>query len=227
MNIPEGWKLVPEFPSIDMTKAGSASIDDNGGNARWADIREAWADMLAAAPTPPVQQDDDEISHLQDTVAKMGDFLRQIVNLIRGEPADGTSHSTHDAVELVRGLLMHINLYEIAVAHETNRLRAELAEAKRDAERHRWLGHDLPSLDRLEAAIERALAEVDRLRTENERLREDAERYRWLRGDSCADHSVRWTQWEVRCWRAPIWSHDLRRTNLDEEIDAAIRRNAT
>ena len=61
MNIPKGWKLVPEFPSIDMIKAGSASIDDNGGNARWADIREAWADMLAAAPTPPVQQDDEAL----------------------------------------------------------------------------------------------------------------------------------------------------------------------
>lgn len=58
MNIPAGWKLVPEFPSIDMIKAGSASIDDNGGNARWADIREAWADMLAAAPTPPAQDDE-------------------------------------------------------------------------------------------------------------------------------------------------------------------------
>ena len=110
---------------------------------------------------------------------------------------------------------------------EIERLRAELAEAKRDADRHRWLGHDLPSLDRLDAAIERVLAEVDRLRTENERLREDAERYRWLRGDSCADHSVRWTQWEVRRWRAPFWTSDLRRTDLDEEINAVMRKENT
>lgn len=66
-------------------------------------------------------------------------------------------------------------------------------------------------IDRLEAA-----------ERENERLREDAERYRWLRGDACPDHSVRWTQWEVRCWVAPFWSGDLRRDGLDRSIDAAM-----
>lgn len=68
---------------------------------------------------------------------------------------------------------------------------------------------------------------LDRLKAaeaENERLREDAERYRWLRGDSCADHSVRWTQWEVRCWRAPFWTGDLRHVDLDEEIDDSMRK---
>jgi lipase chaperone LimK len=70
MNIPKGWKLVPEFPSIDMIKAGSASIDDNGGNARWADIREAWADMLSAAPTPPAQ-DDEVLEVLRELVAAL------------------------------------------------------------------------------------------------------------------------------------------------------------
>lgn len=55
-------------------------------------------------------------------------------------------------------------------------------------------------------------------------LERDAARYRWLRGDSCPDHSVRWTQWEVRCWRAPFWTDDLRRTDLDEEINAAMRK---
>ncbi len=49
----------------------------------------------------------------------------------------------------------------------------------------------------------------------------DVERYRWLRGDACPDHSVRWTQWEVRCWVAPFWSDDLRREGLDRSIDAA------
>lgn len=55
-------------------------------------------------------------------------------------------------------------------------------------------------------------------------LERDAKRYRWLRGDSCAVHSVRWTQWGVRCWIPPVWSCDLRRTDLDAAIDAAMRK---
>ena len=54
------------------------------------------------------------------------------------------------------------------------------------------------------------------------RMAVDAARYRWLRGDSCPDHSSRWTQWEVRCWKAPSWTGDLRRADLDDAIDAAI-----
>lgn len=54
------------------------------------------------------------------------------------------------------------------------------------------------------------------------RMSEDAARYRWLRGDSCPDRSVRWTQWEVRRWRAPYWTGDLRGSNLDAAIDAAL-----
>ena len=59
---------------------------------------------------------------------------------------------------------------------------------------------------------------------EVERLRLDATRYRWLRGDSCMDHSARWTQWEVRRWDAPIWTNDLRRADLDAAIDDAMRK---
>jgi hypothetical protein len=70
--------------------------------------------------------------------------------------------------------------------------------------------------------IQYLLDRLDAAERENERLREDAERYRWLRGDACPDHSVRWTQWEVRCWVAPFWSGDLRREGLDRSIDAAM-----
>ena len=66
------------------------------------------------------------------------------------------------------------------------------------------------------------MADVNRVGHENEALREDARRYRWLRGDSCPDHSIRWTQWDVRCWVAPFWSDDLRRERLDRSIDAAM-----
>ena len=56
---------------------------------------------------------------------------------------------------------------------------------------------------------------------ERDTLAKDAARYRWLRGDSCPDHSSRWTQWEVRCWKAPSWTGDLRRADLDDAVDAA------
>lgn len=70
--------------------------------------------------------------------------------------------------------------------------------------------------------IERLTAERDELRRQLAEAELDAQRYRWLRGDSCPDHSVRWTQWEVRCWRAPKWTADLRRSALDVAIDAAM-----
>lgn len=92
-----------------------------------------------------------------------------------------------------------------------------------------WLTHD--DLDRMvpseirtalvvyaRAAVNVALEQAA---DEIERLRADAERYRWLRGDSCLDHSIRWTQWEVRRWDAPQWTGDLRRGDLDAAIDAA------
>jgi hypothetical protein len=49
---PQGWVLVPEEPTPEMVEIGAGVIDDNGGNARWADIREAWGAMLAARPQP-------------------------------------------------------------------------------------------------------------------------------------------------------------------------------
>lgn len=86
--------------------------------------------------------------------------------------------------------------------------------------------------DEIKAVANQALLdEVERLRVElanaqaqSEAVERDAARYRWLRGDSCAVHSVRWTQWEVRCWRAPFWTGDLRHVDLDEEIDDSMRK---
>ncbi len=97
---------------------------------------------------------------------------------------------------------------------ERDELRRQLAEARAEREAmanvlpgHRYMdppdGGDVPVLEQLR------------------RMAKDAERYRWLRGDACPDHSVRWTQWEVRCWVAPFWSDDLRRDGLDRSIDAA------
>jgi hypothetical protein len=42
--------LAPVLPTHEMVTIGADVINDNGGNARWSDIREAWNDMLEAAP---------------------------------------------------------------------------------------------------------------------------------------------------------------------------------
>jgi len=74
----------------------------------------------------------------------------------------------------------------------------------------------------MDAAADAYEAEYNAARGEQvRRMAVDAARYRWLRGDSCPDHSSRWTQWEVRCWKAPSWTGDLRRADLDDAIDAA------
>lgn len=67
------------------------------------------------------------------------------------------------------------------------------------------------------------VTEITRLRKELAECKRDAERYKWLRGDA-PDHSGRWTQWEVRRWKAPMWTQDLRRDELDAAIDAATKK---
>ncbi len=49
-------------------------------------------------------------------VISMGDKLRQIVNSIRGEPTPDTRHSTHDAPELVEGLVARLQVAEKLIA---------------------------------------------------------------------------------------------------------------
>jgi hypothetical protein len=48
--VPDGWKVVPVVPTKAMVVQGAGMIDDNGGNARWSDMREAWEAMLSASP---------------------------------------------------------------------------------------------------------------------------------------------------------------------------------
>ena len=86
--------------------------------------------------------------------------------------------------------------------------------------------------DSLRRELEEAKDYIEALDVQNHCLRRDAEtdrlnaeRYLWLRGDLCGDHSHRWTQWEVRCWKAPMWTDDLRREDLDAAIDAARQFN--
>jgi hypothetical protein len=97
-----------------MIKAGSASIDDNGGNARWADTREAWAAMLDAAPPPPVQpvSNADELERLRNELTDQRGVMRDLL-------AD---------VALMKQRLGDAKL-------DAARLRKELAEVGKDAAR--------------------------------------------------------------------------------------------
>lgn len=119
---------------------------------------------------------------------------------------------------------------EHAAKREIERLTAALKKANDQAEhfeRHWYLRGDEIADLRTMLGVECDSADMiarerDELRRQLAEAEQDARRYRWLRGDSCPDHSVRWTQWEVRCWRAPKWTADLRRSALDVAIDAAM-----
>ena len=77
---------------------------------------------LYTAPQPAAQpvadERDEEIERLRDLVIRQGTQLRRIVNIVRGDPAEGCAHSTHDAADLVYGLKMHSDQYAMAVEHE-------------------------------------------------------------------------------------------------------------
>ena len=117
-------------------------------------------------------------------------------------------------------------------ADECLRLQAEIASLE-EAAGHAEVRFEqmLGEIDSLRRDLEAARDYIEALDVQNHRLRCDAdtdrlnaERYRWLRGDLCEDHSHRWTQWEVRCWKAPMWTDDLRREDLDAAIDLARAR---
>lgn len=67
--VPEGWKLVPVDPSLEMVVAGGGAIDMNGGEGgddeMQSDAIHAYCAMLAAAPTPA------EPDHIADVNKKV------------------------------------------------------------------------------------------------------------------------------------------------------------
>ena len=77
----------------------------------------------------------EEIGHLEDSLIKQGQILRDIVNITKGPPVDKI-HSTHDAVESVE------------------RLQARVAKLSKDAARYQyirshqyWQRHKATALD--------------------------------------------------------------------------------
>jgi len=56
-----------------------------------------------------------EIGHLEDSLIKQGQMLREIVNIAKGPPEENSWHSTHDAVESVARLQARVDELEYAV----------------------------------------------------------------------------------------------------------------
>ena len=54
----------------------------------------------------------EEIGHLEDSLIKQGQILREIVNITKGPPVD-KMHSTHDAVESVERLQARVAMLEL------------------------------------------------------------------------------------------------------------------
>ena len=56
----------------------------------------------------------EEIGHLEDSLIKLGQMLREIVNITKGPPEENSWHSTHDAVESVERLQSRVaELYDL------------------------------------------------------------------------------------------------------------------
>ena len=59
----------------------------------------------------------EEIEHLEDLIIKLGQMLREIVNITKGPPEENSWHSTHDAVESVERLQARVvELVAVAVS---------------------------------------------------------------------------------------------------------------
>lgn len=84
--IPEGWKLVPVEPTPEMKTAGIAVevYPDSPPEIdclTWEEVRAIYQDMIAAAPTPPVQQADEAhsaaVSHLYECLGRWSASIAQ------------------------------------------------------------------------------------------------------------------------------------------------------
>jgi hypothetical protein len=111
-----GWKLVPVEPTQHMVVIGSDVINDNGGSARWSDIREAWNDMVEAAPevdaaqrcdstgsapVPPEapQQPDAELERMRRMFIAACEDLGSINEALGLDPDDGGAEPILAAIE--------------------------------------------------------------------------------------------------------------------------------
>lgn len=82
MNVPHGWKLVPVEPTPAMTAAYAVAAEEltkrhllsGSYPATWQPTEAGYVAMLAAAPTPPAQQDAEAhsaaVSHLYECLGR-------------------------------------------------------------------------------------------------------------------------------------------------------------
>jgi hypothetical protein len=69
MNIPKGWKLVPVEPTPKMLHdASEVDLEEETPEAYQAYLRAIHRRLVDAAPTSPVQQDDEALEALRELV---------------------------------------------------------------------------------------------------------------------------------------------------------------
>lgn len=118
MNIPEGWKLVPVYPSVEMHNAGRKAC---GSGDMGHHVYEV---MLAAAPLPP-QADVGPVAWLVDTGRGRSAYV------------NNPDHWAHGYT--VQPLYTHPDSGELSrLRTENEELRAKLEIEQKDAERWRF-----------------------------------------------------------------------------------------
>jgi hypothetical protein len=103
--VPDGWKLVPIEPTEEMC---AAAVKLANGDAVYKNVAlaalkveesiygEAYAAMLAAAPSTPVAAEDPDDAA---TMERMADLLTRTANALRGDPGPLRRWSWHDLPE--------------------------------------------------------------------------------------------------------------------------------
>jgi hypothetical protein len=106
MNLPEGWKLVPLYPTLEMINSANEAYDGRK-QGRFYSVYKA---MIDAAPTPPAQED----APVAQVESVRGDLavarfrgMREVKpgDLLYTRPDDRLRRAAEEAYEILKAYL--------------------------------------------------------------------------------------------------------------------------